>query len=545
MRNVPISLDAENLPDDLKLLKALIIDLISELKKKQTDIERLREQLMKAVYHRFGRRSETASPNQIALFEQLIAEQLADVPVVEKPEAEKKVAVKAHGRRKPPRDLPKKMEHFPLAEELKSCPGCRGELKKIGDQVRTEIEWVPASVYAHEMVGEKYACPKCQDTVVTSELPAPVIKRGMAGPGLLAHVITSKYEDSLPLKRQVRILWRHGFEVNDSTLNDWVGQVAGVLEPLVGLMKAEALKSKVIHSDETPVSVLEPRPKAGEGGKGPGLNPLTGEPLEKKGARQGRLWVYCGDARNPYNVFEYSPDRKGEHPREFLKGWKGYLQADAYGGLDCLYAEGGVIEVACWAHARRKFKEAMPMDKTRAQAALGFIHRLYDTEALLQGADADTRCTLRQKHSKPVLNEFKKWLDAHSLVVLPKSAMGEAVGYALNQWVALNRYLDDGDLAIDNNAAERALRRVAIGRKNWMTLGTDEGGRWAATFFSLVATCQRHGIDTYAYLRDILGRLGTHPHERLQELLPPAWKTARTAPTEAPQAPLEAVPATL
>ena len=185
------------------------------------------------------------------------------------------------------------------------------------------------------------------------------------------------------------------------------------------------------------------------------------------------------------------------------------------------------------------------MDKTRAQAALGFIHRLYDTEALLQGADADTRCTLRQKHSKPVLNEFKKWLDAHSLVVLPKSAMGEAVGYALNLWVALNRYLDDGDLAIDNNAAERALRRVAIGRKNWMTLGTDEGGRWAATFFSLVATCQRHGIDTYAYLRDILGRLSTHPHERLQELLPPAWKTARTAPTEPPQAPLEAVPATL
>ena len=369
---------------------------------------------------------------------------------------------------------------------------------------------------------------------VTSELPAPAIKRGMAGPGLLAHVITSKYDDSLPLRRQVKIFARHGFDVNDSTLNDWVGQVAELFDPLRVLMKAEVLKSKVIHNDETPVSVLEPRPKKGEGGKGP-RDPVTGEPLEKKGARQGRLWVYVGDARNPYAVFDYSPDRKGMHPRDFLAGWRGYLQADAYSGLDKLYASGGIKEVACWSHARRKFKEAMPMDKTRAQSALGFIRLLYDTEALAQIADAETRRTLRQKHSKPVLAKFKEWLDMQALVVLPKSAMGEAIGYALNQWAALNLYLEDGDLNIDNNAAERALRQVAIGRKNWMTLGTDEGGRWAATFFTIVATCQRHGIDTYAYLRDVIGRISTLPADRLHELLPPAWKAAREASTKASQ----------
>ena len=225
-----------------------------------------------------------------------------------------------------------------------------------------------------------------------------------------------------------------------------------------------------------------------------------------------------------------------------LAGWSGYLQADAYSGLDKLYAGGGIKEVACWAHARRKFKEALPMDKTRARAALGFIHLLYDTEALAKIGDPETRRALRQRHSKPILKKFKEWLDAQALVVLPKSALGAAITYALNQWAALNLYLEDGDLDIDNNAAERALRRVAIGRKNWMTLGTDEGGRWAAIFFSIVATCHRHGIDTYAYLRDVIGRLSTHPTGRLHELLPPAWKAAREAAATAPQIAPEPIP---
>ncbi len=534
MNKKTITLDVENLPDDLKLLKALVSDLIAELKNKQTDIDRLREQLIKAVHYRFGRRSETVSEAQIALFEDLIKAELADVPKPEKPAEEEKVPVKAHGRRKPPKDLPRKTEHFPLAEDKKCCPDCHGAMKHIGDQTRSEIEWIPASVFVHEMVAEKYACPKCQNGVVTSELPVPVIKRGMAGPGLLAHVITSKYDDHLPLNRQVRILARHGFEVNDSTLNDWVGQTADLCETLTALMKVEVLKSKVIHNDETPVKVQEPRPKKGEGGKDP-RDPVTGEPLEKKGARQGRLWVYVGDDRNPYDVFDYSPDRKGEHPRDFLAGWKGYLQADAYSGLDKLYAGGGIKEVACWSHARRKFKEAKPMDKTRAQAALGFIHLLYDVEGLGKLADAETMRSLRQKHAKPILGKFKTWLDAQALVVLPKSAMGDAIGYALNQWKALNVYLEDGDLNIDNNAAERALRQVALCRKNWVTLGTDEGGRWAATFFSIVATCRRNGVDSYAYLRDVIGRISTTPADRLCELLPPAWKTAREAAVQLQQ----------
>jgi transposase len=475
MNKKSVTLDPKKLPDDLKLLKALVLDLIAELKNKQADNERLREQLIKAVHHRFGRRSETVSEAQIALFEQLIAAELADVPKPEKPIEEEKTPVKAHGRRKPPKDLPKKTERFQLAEDKKRCQDCHGAMKHIGDQTRTEIEWVPASVFVHEMVAEKYACPKCQNGVVTSELPAPAIKRGMAGPGLLAHVITSKYDDHLPLNRQVKILARHGFEVNGSTLNDWVGQVAGLFDPLMVLMRVEVLKSKVIHNDETPVKVQEPRPKKGEGGKGP-RDSVTGEPLEKKGARQGRLWVYGGGARNPSDVFDYSPDRKGEHPREFLAGWKGYLQANAYSGLDKLYAGGGIKEVACWSHARRKFKEAKPMDKRRAQAALGFIHQLYDVEGLAKLGNADTRRSLRQKHAKPLLEKFKTWLDAQALVVLPKSAMGEAIAYALNQWAALNVYLEDGDLNIDNNAGTVS----APGRGGPQKLGDSGHGRGRA-----------------------------------------------------------------
>lgn len=533
MRTKTITLDPENLPDDLKLLKTLIIDLISELKNKQSDIDLLREHLMKALRHRFGRHSETIALNQMALFEQLIAEQLADVPAMEKPEArEEKVPVKGHGRRKPSKELPKKTEVFPLAEEKKCCPECQGAMKKIGDETRTELEWVPASVYVHEMVAEKYACPKCQDGVVTSELPTAPIVRGMAGPGLLAHVITSKYADFLPLHRQVRIFQRHGLDVNDSTLNDWVGQSAHLFEPLMTLWKTELLKSKVIHSDETPVAVLEPRPKKGEGRREGVVDPVTGQPTERKAARQGRLWVYVGDPRNPYTVFDYSPDRKGEWPRSFLEGWKGHLQADGYGGLDRLYTSGDILEVGCWSHARRKFKDAITTDKVRSQSALAFIRKLYDVEMLTHDVDETIRREMRQKHAKPVLVKFREWLDAQSMVVLPKSLMADAIGYARNQWGALIRYPDNGALNIDNNTAERALRRVALGRKNWMTLGTDEGGRWAATFFSIVATCERLDIDPFVYLRDVLSRLRIHPVDRLHELLPPHWKAAKEAPAQ-------------
>jgi transposase len=318
---------------------------------------------------------------------------------------------------------------------------------------------------------------------------------------------------------------RHNIDIARSTTCDWMRQSADALRPLYELMAQEVLASKVIHTDDTPVDVLDKR------------LPQT---------RTGRFWVYLGDQTHPQVVFDYTPSRKRDGPMAFLKDWgKGtrrYLQADAFGGYDGIYAGqagGMVIEVACWAHARRKFHEAQNTDRRNSAQALAYIRLLYDVEtqareqfrAQEQNADSRSldaiRLDLRQKFSVPRLAEFKKWLESLQATcggqVLPKSAMGQAVTYALNQWDALCVYTTDGDLNIDNNAAENALRRIAVGRKNWMFCGRDNGGRTAAILFGLVASCQRHDVEPFAYLRDVLTRIASHPHHRLAELLPDHW----------------------
>ncbi len=515
----PISLDLEHLPDDLLFLKSLVRDMAGQ-------IDKLHNQLREALHRHYGRKSETLSPDQLALFQKLIEEQLSKAPQPPLAQATPKVPVRAHGRSKPSKQLPRKAEFFPLPEEKKSCPDCQQPLKKIGQETRSIVDYVPASVFVREQTCEKWACPSCQDKVVTSELPQLPIERGMAGAGLLAYVVTSKYADHLPLYRQAEIFARQGFEVNRSTLCGWTSQVADLLKPLHQAMKADLLASKVIHSDDTPVPVLEERNKD-QGPPGENDDACADDPLGRRKARLARLWTWVGDKDHPHTVFDYTPDRKREGPLAFLGDWKGYLQADAYAGYDQLYDQGGVIEVACWAHARRKFNEAKATDKDRGHAALAFIGRLYEVERAAKEKPSKERLQLRLQHSKPVLDSFKAWLDAQALTVLPKSAMGEAIGYALRQWEALCRYTQDGDLAIDNNPAENALRCVALGRKNWLFAGSDEGGRRAAILFSLVASCKRHKIDPFAYLRDVLGRLSTHPAKKVRQLLPDAWAKAQ------------------
>jgi hypothetical protein len=312
--------------------------------------------------------------------------------------------------------------------------------------------------------------------------------------------------DHQPLYRQAHIFERQGLDVNRSTLCGWVRQSAELLGPIVEAMKAEVLKSKVIHGDDTPVAVLDP--KNGQSGK--------------KKARLGRVWVWVGDKEHPHTVFDYTPNRKREGPLDFLEGWRGFLQADAYPGYGALYKERSVLEVACWAHTRRKFFDAQDTDRPRAEAALAFIQRLYQVEKATKDLASRERQKLRQKEALPVLRAFGDWMEAQQ--VLPKSAMGQAIQYAQRQWAALCRYVQDGDLAIDNNAAENALRGVAVGRKNWLFEGSDEGGRRAAVVYSLVESCRRHGIDPYAYLRDVIARVGGYPAKRLKELMPANWR---------------------
>ena len=370
---------------------------------------------------------------------------------------------------------------------------------------------MPASLVVIQDACQKYACAKgC--TVVTAQKPMAPIEKGLPGPGLLAQVVVSKYGDHLPLHRQKEIFQRQGVELSRQTMCDWMRACADLASPLYELMKQQVLGSKAMQTDDTPVPVLDP---------------------DLPHTRTGRIWTYVGDREHPYTVYDYTPTRSRDGPEEFLKAFRGYLQADAYSGYDHFYEEPerGIDEVACWAHARRKHYEAQSSDLTRSTVMLAYIRLLYDVER--EGRDrklqGEARRTLRQKKSKPILEDIHAYLERERPHVLPKSPEGEAIAYTLSNWKALIRYCEDGDLEIDNTGAERSLRSVAVGRKNWMFYGSDNGGRTAAILSSLTATCKRLGVDPFAYLRDVIGRIAAHPRSRIAELLPDQWRTARRA----------------
>jgi hypothetical protein len=353
---------------------------------------------------------------------------------------------------------------------------------------------------------------------VTAAKPAQPVPRGLPGPGLLAHVIVSKYGDHLPLYRLEGIFGRLGLALTRQTLCGWLPACAELLRPLYELLRGRIWQGWVVGSDDTPVGVQEP-------GRGQ--------------TRPGRVWVYVGDVWAPYLVYDYTPNRAQGGPQRFLRDYLGYFQADAYAGYDALYATGRLVEVGCWAHARRKFYEARATDPERATYALGMIRQLYAVE---RQADEEIarrqlgreegwwlRLRLRQEQAVPLLTMLCQWLDRERDQALPKSPIGEAIGYARNHWAALARYTTQGYLAIDNNAAERALRAIAVGRKNYLFFGSDAGGETAAVLYSLVQTCKRLGVEPWRYLRDVLERLPTGPADRLEELLPDRWAAAERA----------------
>lgn len=501
IRDVPRTAD---LPDDIETLKQLLLAGREALRCRDLEIERLKLLLAKLRRLQFGRSSEQLD-RQIEQLELTLEELESQTPATQPASVTADASAARPVRRPLPAHLPREEQlHRPTCE----CPQCGGELATLGEDVSEVLEYVPARFKVIRHRRPRLACAKCQ-TIVQSPAPSRPIARGLAGPGLLAHVIVSKYADHLPLYRQSAIFAREGIDLDRSTLADWVGGATALLDPLIETIARHVLAADKLHGDDTPVPVLCP-------GRGT--------------TKTGRLWTYVRDDRPagrtdpPAVLFRYSPDRKGERPREHLAPFRGVLQADAYAGFERLYGE-RIQEAACWAHVRRKFYElhvahASPI----AEAALAKIGELYALEAEIRGRPAEERTAHRQARAGPLLAAFHTWLHASLASLSKKSELALAIRYALSRWTALTRYRDDGRLEMDNNAAERALRGCALGRKNWLFAGADSGGERAAAMYTLIGTAQLNDLDPEAYLRHVLERLADHPINRIEELLP--WRVA-------------------
>lgn len=498
--------DTKQLPNDMVLLQKMVRELLDAYQNQGARLKEVEDRLAALQRMTYGRKSEQLDPSQQRLAFDGASQEPAPPPP---PPAALAPQRKGHGRGKLPAHLPRERTEHTASDDQLRCP-CGTLRHKIGEETSERLDYRPASFYVRQVVRFKYACADCKDAIVTAEAPGEVIDKGLPGTGLLAHVAVSKYADHLPLARLEKIFGRSGVRLSRSTMCGWIETTASLLEPLVTAMRHEVLQSFHIHTDDTPVPVLD-------------------ETLDR--TRTGRLWVYVGDLEHPHVVFDYTPNRKRDGAVQFLGDFSGYLQADAYAGYDAIYAGRRVHGVACWAHARRKFFDAQTSDKVPAQTALDYIRALYDVEdaAVEQELTPAARGALRRSRAGPVLADLRGWLDRERVRALPKSALGLAIGYALNQWQDLVRYLDDGRLAIDNNEAERQLRHVAVGRKNWTFAGSDDGGRRAAILYSLIATCKRHDVEPFAYLRDVLERISTHPASAVRDLLPDRWAPADAA----------------
>jgi transposase len=477
------------------------------------EIERLMLLVAKLNQMLFGRKSEKVLRQIEQLEFQL--EDLQAASAVEEMQAPTPAErpTPAKPRRRPlPEHLPREVHtHMPGHE---ACPDCGGRLRELGEDVAEMLEYVRASFKVLRHVRPKLSCDDC-DRIVQAPAPSRPIDRGLAGPGLLAHVLVSKYADHQPLYRQSDIYAREGVDLDRSTLAGWVGATSELLAPLVAAVRDHVLSASKLHADDTPVPVLAP-------GNGK--------------TKTGRLWTYVrddrpsGDTTAPAVWFAYSPDRKGERPREHLRLYQGALQADAYAGFHHLYEGGTIYEVACWAHARRKFHEIhLAHASPTTSQAIERIAALYAIEAEIRGSTAEIRKTIRQARARPLLDSMRLWLEATLAKLSAKSDTAAAIRYALSRWRVLTRYVDDGQLEIDNNAAERALRVVALGRKNFLFAGSDSGGERAAAMYSLLGSAKLNGLDPEIYLHHVLERIADHPISRINDLLP--WNLALSTQT--------------
>lgn len=457
----------------------------------------------------FGRRRERFAEveGQGHLFE--LDPSVADTSDESAPQPEAETEVKGHRRRKKRRidwDNLRQIRHdYDLDDEEKVCSCCGLPKDCIGEDVTRELDYEPAKLIAHIHVRPKYACRRCKDGVCAAPLPSRPIPGGIAGPGLITEVCVGKFGDHLPLYRLEDILTRYGVYISRSTLCDWVKAVAHLLRPLYELERERVLQSSVMWTDDTYVTVL--------GGR--------------QGSFKGYFWTYIGDQQHPYSVYDYTNRRTRDGPTRFLENYSGYLHADAYTGYDAMFLDvgSGVIEVACWSHARRKFFNAVNSYPRQSHQVLEWIRQLYDIEDRAHDRSDEARRELRVAEANPVLDKIEAYLAELATAVLPKSSLAKAVRYARNQWQALRRYTEDGRLTIDNNVSERTLRHQAIGRKNYLFLGSEAAGPRAAVLYTIMAGAKRHRIEPWAYVRDLLLRL--HADDQcLEEMLPDRWAAA-------------------
>lgn len=509
-RAAALPTDVETLQELLRAAHGVVDTLSAQLRSRDVLIEQLRLQLAQLKRMKFGRSSEQLDA-QIAQLEFSLEELEANAAAAPAPESPAARPVSKPGRKPLPDHLPREPHVHEPPTGVCNCPECGSAMRALGEDVSEVLEYVPEHWKVLRHVRPKYSCSACQK-IVQANAPSRPIERSYAGPGLLAHVLVSKYCDHIPLYRQSQIYAREGVELDRATLADWVGGASALLDPLVCALADYVMGTRKLHADDTPIPVLAP-------GNGK--------------TKTGRLWTYVRDDRPfgstdpPAVLFRYSPDRKGERPREHLRHFRGILQADGYAGFNGLYdrEHEPLIEAACWAHARRKFFDlhaatASPI----AFEALERIGALYRIEDEIRGKLPDERKAVRQARAAPLLESFYEWLRAAARNASRKSELASAIGYSLSRWTALTRYLDDGQIEIDNNAAERALRPVALGRKNYLFAGSDGGGERAAAIYSLIGTAKLLGTDPEAYLRYVLAHIAEHPINRIGELLP--WNVA-------------------
>ncbi|HUF79845.1 MAG TPA: IS66 family transposase [Burkholderiales bacterium] len=541
--DVPLAIDPASLPRDPEVLVELIAQLLVELRKRDGRIEDLEHRMHLLLRRLYGGTSEKLDPAQLALFDTTPEEPVPELPPISsstRPTPHAGAAKKpGHGRRRLPDRLKRVKVVHDLTPAEKELLGGEANLVLIGQEETEQLEWEPSSLYVIQHVQLTYARRDPLPTnetlddehsigqrrtknVITAAKPPQPIPGGLPGPGLMAHVATSKYVDHVPLNRQERQFTRHGVFLARQTTCDWALAGAALLAALYELLKREVLRSDVVHVDATSVKIRH---------------------AQKRLKHTGYFWTYAGDDQHALVAFECTPTHSRDGPAAFLRDFRGYLQADAHSVYDGLYIDGRIVEVGCWMHARRGFFEARALDRLRTETALAYIGRLYAGDRKLAEQIAgewrelprDDRhariAAVRQEQSQPVLEEFFPWLEAEAPKLLPKNPVRQAMDYALRQRVALLRYCEDGRLAIDNGVAERALRGIALGRRNWLFCGSERGARAACVYFSLAASCLRHEIDPFAYLRDLFTRMpvlladrdGRPSDEELRPLLPDRW----------------------
>lgn len=480
-------------------LKATVLHL-------ETLVDKLRFQLGQLARRQFGVSAEGLA--QLGLWRP------EETPASDPPPIVPTTLVPAHERAKPvrrplPDDLPREVIEVDLAPEQQPCPCCGGARHVIGEEVSEKLDIEPARMTVLQYRRKKYACRACEGEVQAAPLPAQVIEQGLATPGLLAHVAVQKFCDHMPLARQTKFFDRHGIELPRSTLTDWMLALGLITQPLVERMGEWLKTTDILASDDTPM---------------PWQNERVGK------TTTARLWVWRGviEANKPLLLYQFTPDRSGEHAAKFLDGWHGYLQADAYSGYDRNFVGGQIIEVGCMAHARRRYFEIAKNAKTPgfAHDIVQRIAELYaiEREAKERNLSPPERQRLRQERAPPLLAALKERLEGHLPKVPPKGPLAEAIGYSLNHWKALTRYLDEGRLEIDNNAVERAIRPVAQGRANWLFVASERGGHAAAALYSLIESAKANSHNPYAYLRDVLTRLPVTKAKDIDALLPHLWR---------------------